>query len=521
MVTLRGKPFLTTWKKETGELKIYELDSSDVFVQSGAAISLPSTVTLPSDNFEEFKFIFFEKENLFLVKGAINDSTGILRTFSRSGTQLFNLNNPWGGIGGSWYNVYNNSSKLTFKDHVGVVPFSTDALYAFCLVTAAGVITRRPVTSISYSYAELYYNRNNLLAVSPDESKIFFISDSFPYITASRVSSYYNDGTNPLQPRYTVFSSLSAATLRRHTFTTANYPGGVLLNDIQWAGNDYCLCVGQLTGQDVGFIISIYNFRDPVQNTENNGRAEDVYSFIETLGQAKKIVVSPNTKLVAISFKTLAGVYRTAIYRRTGLYLQRISIIENFGAALSLTRDGRYLIDSVLGKAYTYVGNYQFEENTTMMANVSAATLQGVSLHSDTVAETSAYNFYSALANRDIDFDNLKLILLTNDATFDATDLTVNEVTNNGAYIVSDAAIPVDGIPLSVTKTTDYGNVKIEVSNATVTPKEAMIVAKALIYDATTDRPLHFIDLTREVLVDKGTPFQLSFEEGLQWYTAQ
>lgn len=508
MAVLRGKPFLVTWTRATNELKTYELNASNVFIQS-AVLSLPSTYVPDTDNFKNWHFYFSDYSDVFTVHGS-SASGGPFpyRLISRAGQVIATNNNAFQRtVTARRRQLYSSISKDLFTWY----PDATSVNYPF--VNTEISIAQR--TQLTYNQASnTSYSDDTIAALAPDDSKIFLFTPTYSGITASKFNSYNANGQ-------LIMSTSQAATLRVNPFLNSSYPNGVTYNDAVWAGNDYCIMAGQANNQDVGLIAIVYNFKDPNLTTELNGRAEDVYSMIETLGQAKRIAAHPNSKLVAIGFKTLAGVYRTGVYRRTGKYLQRLSVIENFGAELSFTKDGRFLIDAVLGKAYNYVGNNTFEENTTMMANVSAATYQGISLHSDTLAITEQYDFLLKVANQDVSFTNLKALFLSSAASFDATDITVNEVTNNGAYVVTDPTIPVDGVPLSSTLVSNVGGVKLNVNDLTINPQNAMTVAKILIYDDVTDTPLNLIDLTRDVLIDKNTPFQLAFENGLQYYVAQ
>lgn len=99
---------------------------------------------------------------------------------------------------------------------------------------------------------------------------------------------------------------------------------------------------------------------------------------------------------------------------------------------------------------------------------------------------------------KEIDFTTLKLELLSNSATFDATHTTKTQVDNAGAYEVYGNGWAQGGPTVAnVTVTTVTTNdAKLDADDVSVTASGASIgpAYKALLYDATGNVPLAFVD---------------------------
>lgn len=130
------------------------------------------------------------------------------------------------------------------------------------------------------------------------------------------------------------------------------------------------------------------------------------------------------------------------------------------------------------------------------------------------------YNHTTALiAGQTVDLDNLKVMLLDDDSAFDATDTTIDAVSNTGAYEVFGNGWTEGGETLtSVTATTvttndaliDADDVDVTATGGNIGPAYA-----AVIYDATSDKPLKHIDFGQAWTAGETTPFKLRILAGL------
>lgn len=131
------------------------------------------------------------------------------------------------------------------------------------------------------------------------------------------------------------------------------------------------------------------------------------------------------------------------------------------------------------------------------------------------MAETiSRYNHTAKLTwNKEIDYSTLKVMLLTDDATFTAGNTTLAQVTNTGAYQVSGNGWTAGGITLASAAITtvatngsmlDAADISITATGGDIGP-----AYKAVIYDDThaNDAPLWFIDFDGAKTAGEGTPF--------------
>jgi hypothetical protein len=129
----------------------------------------------------------------------------------------------------------------------------------------------------------------------------------------------------------------------------------------------------------------------------------------------------------------------------------------------------------------------------------------------------SRYNHtLKKLINKEVTYTTLKVMLLNDSATFDATDTTLTDVTNSGAYEVSGNGWTEGGETLaSVAVTTvstdgamiDAADLEADASGGSIGPAYA-----AVIYDDTDsdDAPLWYVDFGEAKEADDGTPFKFT-----------
>jgi len=122
------------------------------------------------------------------------------------------------------------------------------------------------------------------------------------------------------------------------------------------------------------------------------------------------------------------------------------------------------------------------------------------------------YNHTAKLyAGGEVDLGNVKVMLLNDDAVFNAADdtleevagaLNVNEVAGNGwtigGELLSTTALTVDTNAAVV----DADDISVEATGGDIGP-----AYKALIYDATSGKPLSFDTFASPRTANEGTPF--------------
>lgn len=139
----------------------------------------------------------------------------------------------------------------------------------------------------------------------------------------------------------------------------------------------------------------------------------------------------------------------------------------------------------------------------------------------------SRYNHtLKKLLNKEITYSTLKLMLLSDDAAFDATDAQLTDVTNAGANEVDgngwDAGgEPLTGVTISIVDTDgamlDADDVTVQAAGGPIGPAYA-----AVIYDDTdaNDAPLWFVDFGGAQTAGLGTDFKITFNaNGIQRVT--
>jgi len=242
------------------------------------------------------------------------------------------------------------------------------------------------------------------------------------------------------------------------------------------------------------------------------------WSFIQELtlpvGDVQHVTMSPDTRKLAIS--TLdAGTYRTRTYRRTGSFFVVDQDFTGVGRLLDFTADGMLLVDCANQVAY----EKQLDESLALAAGAMVNVPVGMrsqalslgriddfgvpTLYDDAIAE-----FADELA----DLDNLKITLLTDAAVFNPSHTTLADATNGGAWELSTGGWPAGGVGLTgVVSDSGPGYFSLlcdQVSRVLI--ETGSTFRNILIYDATSDKPLIFVDLitnrsyakNRELLID-------------------
>lgn len=247
----------------------------------------------------------------------------------------------------------------------------------------------------------------------------------------------------------------------------------------------------------------------------------DVWTFLQDLplptGTVQKSQMSPDTKMLAVSVLS-GGVYTTRIYRRVGDYFQFHQDLTGIGKLLDWTADGILLVDSGLKAAYIRFGE-TFIENNASMTNIPSL-VQAQALSKGRVYPYGFAKLYNAaiedLAEYNVDFNDLKMTLLKDTASFDETHTSLSQVTGSGAYEVNTGLWPAGGVDLTNVSSADNG-VYYDFTADPVKwiPLASTLVARyGVIYEATSSRPLIFIDFLNQRAVVQGRQMVIDFQGG-------
>lgn len=251
--------------------------------------------------------------------------------------------------------------------------------------------------------------------------------------------------------------------------------------------------------------------------------ATSISAALQTIpgtGAVHRIAVSPDDKFVAVS-RLNAGVYTTVIYERAGTTLTPFATIPAFGQNLMWTGDGFYLIDGLSKKALRYTGTFDVAD--AILANLPAVVSSvSISQHVDGVAGFARlYNEGAQdIATCTTDLAQLKLMLLSSGASFDATQATVSAVTNAGAYEVSGGGWTAGGLLLTgVAKVAGPAGTTVITANDISQVLSATLTFRyGLVYDDATDTPLAFIDYLEDVVAPPLSTLNVDFSSGVLTY---
>lgn len=251
---------------------------------------------------------------------------------------------------------------------------------------------------------------------------------------------------------------------------------------------------------------------------------EPVASFGSEPGIPISVRVSRDNRHVAVAWRDGSS-YSTAVYRRTGIYYQRVQLIANFGRLLDFSADGQLLIDASAKKCRRMVGA-QFEAADDLMSAVASGVFaQAVSTHFEGFGGFGQlYNgSVPALVGEAADLSALKLSLLSADAVFTPTHSSISQVTANGSLEVTGSGWPVGGRALLNVHPVEIGANTVRyiadgISHLVI--EASMSFRYGVVYDTTSNKPLLFIDFQREIVALMNRELVMSFEEaGLFQFT--
>ncbi len=230
------------------------------------------------------------------------------------------------------------------------------------------------------------------------------------------------------------------------------------------------------------------------------------------------IRVRPDDKHVAISVINGSSQYITYIYKRVGYILTLQQTITDFGRQFDWSADGSMLVDATSKRLFIYDPVEEtYEENFTYMTDVVAdLTVQCMNNFSmNEIPQAYVFNVgKSLLADRSgIDLANLKLMLLDADATFDATETTILDI--SAANEVSSSDWPVGGKTLAnVSYSTVNGKAALIADDLISEVINSLTFKSAVLYDATSGNPLIWYPSVNKT-TEKDTKIVFEFSSGI------
>ncbi|MCW5695774.1 MAG: hypothetical protein KIS96_03455 [Bauldia sp.] len=130
----------------------------------------------------------------------------------------------------------------------------------------------------------------------------------------------------------------------------------------------------------------------------------------------------------------------------------------------------------------------------------------------------SVYNHTTALfLDQSVDLNSLKLMLLDDSASFDATDAHVDDVSDSGGFEVDGGGWTTGGETLTsvgvTTVTTNDAMLDADDVDVTATGGDIGPADAAVIYDATSGKPLAYIDFDSSITAVEGTNFLVAWHD--------
>lgn len=465
-----GNPFLATWDV-TGVVRMFEY-TGGVFVQLGSVGGLAHVASGVSDGAMEFPFLAW-----------MGDDTGCVFVASQNTSQAYAVMVSPIAATLDTELFPNGTNRGQFR----ASKFNRDAVIVNLNEwnTTASVFTVRADEAGALSQAQaatIPQYRIRLREHTPDGSLMLSRTAATTYL-------YSLSSAPDAQPL--AFTLIGAA------------PFTIACDMAKWAGNNKGVVV-----------VDVAAARAQVWRYEAS-QWELMQELPLPAGAPEAIAMSPDGRALAVS--TLSGgVYATRIYRRIGDYFQPAqSDLSGVGALLDFSADGKLLVDSAKQSCFVMDASGVFIDNSAAMVNVpTAIAAQALSYgRVDPYGDAALYDVAPGLfADEAYDAGNLKLTLLTSAAAFDRTDSTPDfsaEVTTGGW--------PAGGVLLqNITSVSGPGVFSLSADPVERVIIESALTARyALIYDATNNKPLVFIDLINDRVVAKNRTLLIDFRDGI------
>lgn len=252
----------------------------------------------------------------------------------------------------------------------------------------------------------------------------------------------------------------------------------------------------------------------------NSGAELTIFQTVPLpVGELVSAAFSGDNRHMAISSLD-GGVYTTRVYSRQGAYYKQEQDIVGVGQLLDFTQDGSMLIDARGKKAYL-LDQSTFDSWTEIAGALSSVNSNGLSqaVSTHTLQPVSMGYLYDHAINRFkndlVDLNNLRLTLLTSNATFVHSHTTFEQTTNSWADAVSAGGYPAEGMPITYVNQEDQATRYVYHVEAVIRDivDEPMTARYAVIHEGTGElgAPLIFIDLGAERTIAKNTKLTLDF----------
>jgi hypothetical protein len=249
---------------------------------------------------------------------------------------------------------------------------------------------------------------------------------------------------------------------------------------------------------------------------------DSAWAFAQELdlppGVMQFVKMSGDTRKMAISSLD-GGTYYTRIYRRTGSFFIVEQTLVGIGRLIDFTADGVLLVDCANQVAYSKQSDESFALAVGVMVNIPV----GIRAQALSLGRTDAFGWptlyddaVAEFSDNVADLDNLKLTLLTSSAVFDAAHDTMSDVTNATAWEVQTGGWPAGGVPLTGVSTL-AGDGFFALLCDTVSQiiiETGVTFRNLVIYDATNDSPLIFINLLNDRSYAKNRELLIDFRGG-------
>lgn len=227
------------------------------------------------------------------------------------------------------------------------------------------------------------------------------------------------------------------------------------------------------------------------------------------LGAIHNIISSPDKSTMAFVYVN-EGVYTTYLFGKYGDYIFKLNdSFTNFGARIEFSADGLYLVDGLSKKMRRYDGTQWINADAGMSNIVAGATGQALSDHVQNQITMSRFYNGAIEALTDGRTLDLRLFLLNDTATFDASHTSISQLDSS---IVRAGMWPQDGVNVNITREAGTSRYYINTNNLTQAVVETSITARyALIYDKLTNKPMIFYDLINNRVFPVGSRINIGF----------
>lgn len=466
-----GQPFLAVWGPSDQTLRLFRM-SENGFVQVATTALAHNTGAVYQP-----KLAWLHDSDILLAlnqSATVNTSAGaLLTTFSQTLAQLAQTN-PSVGSTLTVPRAYAIARKA--NGFLGFVPSSAPAARAYTTTptgTFSGLAT--PANSATSTFAEI-----------SAEDAFLFAYENTSCVVRKKSGDLANGAPNYATATFTL-SDIASAPLAA-----------------KWSPTEPYLVIATEAN------LFMYSF------TESEASLLQVIPLTEA-GTPYAVAWRYDNRFVAIGYDN-NGTRTVVVYKRTGPTLTKVQTLTgSWGSLLGFTADGKYLVDAAGRQAWEYQAGGVFVEANSIMANIPVGcTLQAISTHTDNPLGTGKVFPVALEKLLPNDFQTLKLMLLSSDATFNSQATTASAVSNSGANEVSGYGWPAGGLPLLniedqvrsggfIARVAD--NVKQTIAGGN------LVFRRAMIYEEETDMPVIFIDFPEDQTAEADLSAVFNFQD--------